>query len=522
MAVTMKKEDQDALAAAGAKWNAATTQAEKDAAHAEAESIRAKYNYSGGSDGSQYIPTSTSKPSQDIKPAGGQYVAVDPTGVDNYHAKNTANNGMGMSASDLALLESYGQAYNNATNDAERQAAHAAAEALRAQYGYSGGGDGSEYIAGTKPVVQAPTFGDFSYSDAPTHTDPYAERIDAMLNQILNRDKFSYNALEDDLFLQYKDQYTREGERAMKDTLGQVAARTGGLASSYAVSAAQQQNNYYMQQLSDKIPELYQLAYQMYLDDIDLQVQDLGLLQGASDTAYNRYRDTMSDWRDDRDFAYGMFRDDIGDQKWSTELNYGAIRDVIGDSQWQMNYDRGVFESDRNYDYTKEQDTNNTAYDRALELLSAGVMPESSMLSAAGLTNAQASALLETAKAKGGSGGGSGGGGGYKPKLSASAVLDALESGIVNDETTQAYKYYYGQDWNGEPEPEPEPQPEPEPDSNTVTDPADDEVGNNHGDSWVYVPGYGRLSWQELESYVDKGKIKEAKDEGKFWYTKVN
>ena len=119
----------------------------------------------------------------------------------------------------------------------------------------------------------------------------------------------------------------------MPDTLGQVAARTGGMASSYAVSAAQQQNNYYMQQLSDKIPELYQLAYQMYLDDIDLQVQDLGLLQGASDTAYNRYRDTMADWRDDRDFAYGMYRDDIGD------------------SQWQSSFDRDVFESDRDYNY---------------------------------------------------------------------------------------------------------------------------------------------------------------------------
>ena len=155
----------------------------------------------------------------------------------------------------------------------------------------------------------------------------------------------------------------------------------------------------------------------------------------------------MSDWRDDRDFAYGIFRDDIGDQKWMTEFNYGAIRDVIGDSQWQTNYDRGVFESDRDYDYTKEQNANKTAYDKAMDMLAAGVMPESSMLSAAGLTASQANTLLEAAKVKGSSGGGSGGGGGYKPKLSASAVLDALESGIVNDETLQAYKYYYGQDY---------------------------------------------------------------------------
>lgn len=319
MAVEMKKEDQDALAAAGAAWNNATTQAEKDAAHAQAEAIRAKYNYSGGADGSQYIPTTTTT-SKSNTSGNSQYTAVGK-GSD-YYA------GQQMSASDQALLKSYGDAYNNATTDAERQAAHAAAEALRAQYGYSGGGDGSEYIQ----IIQPENAG-FTYGSAPTYTDQYSQRIDEMLNQILNRDAFSYNAAEDDLYQQYRDQYTREGQRAMQDTLGQVAARTGGMASSYAVSAAQQQNNYYMQQLSDKIPELYQLAYQMYLDDIDLQVQDLGLLQGASDTAYNRYRDTMADWRDDRDFAYGMYRDDIGD------------------SQWQSSFDRDVFESDRDYNY---------------------------------------------------------------------------------------------------------------------------------------------------------------------------
>lgn len=315
MAVTMKKEDQDALAAAGAAWNSAKTQAEKDAAHAQAEAIRAKYNYSGGADGSQHIALNNTSTS------GGQYVGVGKG--DGYYRDQVA-----MNDADRAALDQWGAAWNSATTQAEKDAAHRAAEEIRAKYGYSGGADGSDYIS--TPVATQPGF---SFSSAPSHSDPYSERIDAMLNDILNRDKFSYNAQDDELFKQYQDQYAREGKRAMQDTLGQVAARTGGMASSYAVAAAQQQNNYYMQQLSDKIPELYQLAYQMYLDDIDLQVQDLGLLQGASDTAYNRYRDTMSDWRDDRDFAYGQYRDDVTD------------------GQWQSSFDRGVFESDRDYDY---------------------------------------------------------------------------------------------------------------------------------------------------------------------------
>lgn len=317
MAITSNwdQKDLDAIAAAGAAWNAATTPEEKAAAHKAAEDIRAKYGYTGGDDGSQLreLPATSTN-------TGGQYVGVGK-GSD-YYANQYITD-----PSDRDLLKSYGDAYNNATTDAERQAAHDAAEALRTKYGYKGGDDGSQ---GILIPQETPAF---SYGSAPSFNDPYSARLDAMLNQILNREDFSYDVSKDPLFAQYQDQYTREGKRAMQDTLGQVAARTGGMASSYAVSAAQQQNNYYMQQLNDKVPELYQLAYQMFLDNIDLQVQDYGLLEGASDRQYNRYRDTMSDWRDDRDFAYDIYRDDVGD------------------SQWQSSFDRGVFESDRDYNY---------------------------------------------------------------------------------------------------------------------------------------------------------------------------
>ena len=51
----MSAEDLAQLQAAGEAYNNATTQAERDAAHAQAEAIRAKYGYSGGVDGSQYL-----------------------------------------------------------------------------------------------------------------------------------------------------------------------------------------------------------------------------------------------------------------------------------------------------------------------------------------------------------------------------------------------------------------------------------------------------------------------------------
>lgn len=386
---TMSDKDKEALAAAGAAWNAATTQAEKDAAHKAAEDIRAKYGYSGGADGSQKIELSGGLSGSGNSPYTG-YTPNDPTGGDNYHAKNTANQGMGMSASDLALLESYGANWNAATSDEEKAYWHDQAEKLRESYGYSGGDDGSEYI----PIVQPQEMPGFSFGGAPTYNDPYSARIDELLNQILNRDGFSYDASKDPLAALYKEQYTREGQRAMQDTMGQVAARTGGMASSYATTAAAQQNNYYMQQLADKYPELYQMAYEMYLDDIDLQVQDLGLLENASDRQYDRYRDTMADWRDDRNFAYNQYRDDVADGKWQADFDYTVSRDQIADQRYEENL----------------------AYDRAQDALK---------------------------------GSGSGGTGQKKPTLTAAQTLSALENGVINETTMAAYEYYFGEPYEG-------------------------------------------------------------------------
>lgn len=59
----MTTSDLNALTQAKIDFDSAKTQAEKDAAHAKAEAIRNKYGYSGGADGSQYIPISSSSSS---------------------------------------------------------------------------------------------------------------------------------------------------------------------------------------------------------------------------------------------------------------------------------------------------------------------------------------------------------------------------------------------------------------------------------------------------------------------------
>lgn len=255
---------------------------------------------------------------------------------------------------------------------------HDNAEAIRAQYGYSGGTDGSDYIGLLQPV-QAPSW---SYGAAkPTYTSNYQSNIDALINQILNREDFAYDAETDPLYQQYVALYNREGDRAMNDTLAAAAAHAGGM-NSYAVTAAQQANDYYAAQLADQIPELYQLAYSMYLDDIDQQVRDLGLLQAMDDTQYARYRDTMSDWYNDRDFAYGVYRDDVADSQWDQSFDYTVGRDEVSDSRYERE----------------------TAYGRALDFLNAGIMPSNTVLEAAGISRDEATKILAAQQPGGGDG----------------------------------------------------------------------------------------------------------------------
>lgn len=203
--------------------------------------------------------------------------------------------------------------------------------------------------------------GGYSYDEAPSFTSQYKAQIDQLLNGILNRDDFEYNAESDPLFQQYKDSYSRMGNRAMKDTIGEVAANTGGLASSYATTAASQANDNYMSALNDKIPELQQVAYNMYLKGIDNQARDLGLLQNMDDTQYGRYRDSMGDYFTNRDFDYGSYRDSIGDARYADETAYNRGRDTVMD-------DRYTDETAYNRDRDAQADAiykDETAYNRA-------------------------------------------------------------------------------------------------------------------------------------------------------------
>lgn len=92
--------------------------------------------------------------------------------------------------------------------------------------------------------------------------DPDAE-LERLYAAITGRPAFSYDPASDPVYNSYAQSYQRRGRLAMRDTMGQAAALTGGYGSSYAQSVGQQYDSY-LQSLGEALPELYGMAWQRY------------------------------------------------------------------------------------------------------------------------------------------------------------------------------------------------------------------------------------------------------------------
>ena len=171
-------------------------------------------------------------------------------------------------------------------------------------------------------------------------------QLDDTISKILNREKFSYDLNGDALYQQYKDQYMLQGQKAMMDTMGQAQAMTGGYGNSYAQGVGQQAYQGYMQQLNDKIPELYQLALSKYQMEGDELKDQYSILGAKEDQDYGRYRDQMSDYNTELDRLYGRYdtERDFGYGQYIDDRNYQyqVGRDQVTDSQWQAEFDEAV------------------------------------------------------------------------------------------------------------------------------------------------------------------------------------
>ena len=194
--------------------------------------------------------------------------------------------------------------------------------------------------------------GGFSFSGTkPTYTSPYQDQIDALLSQIQNRPDFDYNYLEDPTYEIYRDQYTREGNLAMRDTVGASAALSGGYGNSYGTTAGSQAYQAYLGKLNAIVPELEALAYDRYQSEGNDLYNQLSALSSLENAAYNQYRDQMGDYYNDYQLAYQQYADQLAQDNYEDELAYQRGQDSLAYSEWLQEFNQAQQEAARDLAY---------------------------------------------------------------------------------------------------------------------------------------------------------------------------
>lgn len=210
-----------------------------------------------------------------------------------------------------------------------------------------------------------------------SYESKYTDQLSGLYDRIMNREKFTYDLNGDMLYRQYADQYTRQGQMAMQDTMGQAAAMTGGYGNSYAQTAGQQVFQGYLQQLNNMVPELANAAYNRYAQEGNELQNQYALAQNAEQLEYGRYQDAVNSWQDERAFAQGAY-----DSAYSKDYTDYTNRLNLAQQTIQMERE----------DAQRAQET---AYQTAMAMIQKGLMPTEDLLATAGLGLADALALAQ-------------------------------------------------------------------------------------------------------------------------------
>lgn len=209
----------------------------------------------------------------------------------------------------------------------------------------------------------------------PQYTSSNANRIDDVLNQIINKPDFSYDINTDPMYAQAKQQYVNLGKESVQNALGAASQLTGGYGNSYSAQAASQANQQHLTHMNEIIPSLMDAAtkrfemeknnlynqfqalqsednrqYGMYRDEAGDYYRDWNNLQSGYSNAlnqedkdrefvYQKQRDAISDAQFNEDMAYKTARAAVADKQWQDKFDYKKERDLVADDQWQKEFD---------------------------------------------------------------------------------------------------------------------------------------------------------------------------------------
>lgn len=338
---------------------------------------------------------------------------------------------------------------HKATTPEAKLLANEMANQLRSSYGgYTGGKYGADYISDGKIPNQIDSvldkingFGSFNFDqERPSYENQYAEQQQALLDAIINRPDFSWSKEDDPQWSSYKKSYLREGDRATANALGQAAAASGGRPSTAALTAATQAGDYYATQLNDIIPTLYQQAYDRYLNEYNMSLQDLNAVNTQEQLDYTKYLDQLGQFNTDRNFAFNQYLSD-----------FDILQDKLSALQGQDSVDFDRYWNGQQLQREDAMAQQQLAQGQVDAILSAGGSPSADLVGASGYTTEYVQALQAAYQrqlaARSGSGGSSSGSRSGSSGGGDSADYDglfaaALESGHPKSFIANNYKKF--------------------------------------------------------------------------------
>ncbi len=186
------------------------------------------------------------------------------------------------------------------------------------------------------------------------YTPVWQDEADSYLKQYQDRGPFSYDYNADALYQQYKDNYVKQGQMAMMDTMGQAAALTGGYGNSYAQTVGQQAYNQQLGQLNAVMPELYGMAYDRYQQEGQELLNQYDLYMGREAQEYSKYQDSLDNWYRENTMLQDTYDTLYNRAYGNWELGYNAAWDsYLADQENTSRIEAAKIEASKGPEYTK-------------------------------------------------------------------------------------------------------------------------------------------------------------------------
>jgi hypothetical protein len=205
------------------------------------------------------------------------------------------------------------------------------------------------------------------------YDDPYRGDLDRQKAAIENRDPFSYDYREDDLYKSIRAQKEKEAEKAYKDGYAQLTRSFDGDIPVNMINKLITTKGEIVDQADSYIPELRQLAYGMYQDEGNKMLQDYNLTQQAAAEDYDR-------WRSDRDFIISGIENEYSRDKYDKEFDYQKNTDERNFNENVRQHDSDNALRREEFDYQKNMDSqnlslakNDAVYNLTIKLLDSGM-----------------------------------------------------------------------------------------------------------------------------------------------------